>query len=138
ASGGGGWGWSGTNGGRGGRTPANDNIPGRGSNNPNTRIASGSGSTLHSDKPGHLPDQLRARYPETEFEFRSVGQDVKVVGGTKHPSDYPGSTWPKGVDYADFKPDSRGGRKTFRSDQKHKWPETTHMLPYDRGTGKLK
>jgi RHS repeat-associated protein len=115
-------------------------IAPRGSANPAVRQAAGRGRTLHSDQPGNLPDQLRQRYPDTQFEFTKpgvAGQDVKVVGG-KHPSEYPGSTWPKGVDRGDFKPDTPAGRRTFDSDQKNKWPDPTHMLPYDPTTGGLK
>jgi hypothetical protein len=115
------------------------NAP-KGSANPAVSKAAGRGSTLHADKPGHLPDQLRQRYPETEFEFTKPGvpgQDAKVVGG-RHPSDYPGSPWPKGVDYGDFKPDTPGGRKTFGFDQRNKWPDPTNMLPYDPKTGNLR
>jgi hypothetical protein len=116
-----------------------DCPPPKGSANPATKKAAGRGSTLHADKPGHLPDQLRQRYPDTQFEFTKAGvagQDVKVVGG-KHPSDYPGSTWPKGIDHADFKPGTPGGQKTFKADQKNKWAEPTQMLPYDPNSGDL-
>lgn len=112
----------------------------RGGANPRTRAAAGRGSTLHSDRPGHLPDQLRARYPETQFEFTKPGQrgqDALVVGGT-HPSQYPGSTWPAGVNRADFKPGTPSGAQTFRSDQRNKWTDPTHMLPYDPETGQLR
>jgi hypothetical protein len=129
-----------------GAANVSDNVAGtarglapKGSGNPAVSKAAGRGSTLHSDKPGHLPDQLRQRYPETEFDMKKPGvpgQDVQVVGG-KHPSDYPDLTWPKGTDYGDFKPDTPGGRKTFNSDQKNKWPDPTNMLPYDPKTGKL-
>jgi hypothetical protein len=111
----------------------------RGSANPETKKASSRGSTLHSDKPGHLPDQLREQYPDTDFKFNKpgqLGQDVEVVGG-KHPSEYPGSTWPEGVNHGDFKPDTPSGRSTFKSDQKHKWSQPTQILPYDPATGKL-
>ncbi len=111
----------------------------RGGANPAVQKAASRGSTLHSDKPGHLPDQLRQRYPDTQFEFTKpgqVGQDVRVVGG-KHPSEYPGSNWPKGVDRADFKPNTPGGNRTFQSDQRNKWPDPTHMLPYDPQSGQL-
>jgi hypothetical protein len=83
---------------------------------------------------------LRQRYPETKFEFTRpgvAGQDVKVVGG-KHPSEYPGSKWPKGIDHGDFKPGTPGGTRTFGSDQRNKWPDPTHMLPYDPITGGLR
>lgn len=108
--------------------------------NASTRAAASRGSTLHADHPGRLPDQLRQAYPDTQFEFKrsgQTGQDVKVVGGT-HPSKYPGSSWPSGVDHGDFKPDSGGGRKTFKADQAHKWREPTHMLPYDPTEGTLR
>jgi YD repeat-containing protein len=110
-----------------------------GSNIPKVRNAAARGSTFHADRPGHLPDQIRGKYDATQFEFKppgQPGQDVKVVGG-KHPSKYPGSSWPKDKKFADFKPDTPGGRKTFKYDQKHKWKEPTHMLPYDPKTGKL-
>ncbi|MBL9028181.1 MAG: hypothetical protein JNL21_38670 [Myxococcales bacterium] len=115
-------------------------MAGKGSANPNTRAASSQGSRWHADKPGHLPDQLRAKYPNTQFSFKAPGkpgQDVQVVGGV-HPSDYPGSTWPKGVDYGDFKPDTKGGRKTFKHDQKTKWTDPTVNLPYDPKSGGLR
>ncbi|HXT51922.1 MAG TPA: hypothetical protein VN811_12825, partial [Thermoanaerobaculia bacterium] len=82
----------------------------------------------------------RSQYPDTEFEFTRPGrpgQDVKVVGG-KHPSQYPGSSWPENVGYGDFKPDTPTGRQTFRADQRNKWAEPTKMLPYDPKEGKLK
>jgi hypothetical protein len=112
----------------------------KGGANPNVKKAAARGSTLHSDKQGNLPDQLRQKYPETQFEFTkpgTKGQDVKVTGG-KHPSEYEGSTWKQGVNYGDFKPDTSSGHATFKSDQKKKWPEETQILPYDPKTGKLK
>ncbi|HEY6560417.1 MAG TPA: SpvB/TcaC N-terminal domain-containing protein [Polyangiaceae bacterium] len=87
-------------------TTAEPDPPKRGGAHPNTRAAASRGSSLHADKPGHLPDQLRARYPDTKFEFTKPGQpgrDVRVVGG-KHPSEYPGSSWKPGVSHGDFKP----------------------------------
>jgi len=86
-----------------------------------------------------LPDQLRAQYPNTEFSFTKhgvVGQDVRVTGGN-HPSAYGTSSWPEGVNYGDFKPGTPGGAKTFRYDQKNKWKDLTHYLPYDPITGML-
>ena len=62
-------------------------LPSNGSANPAVQKASGRGSTLQSDQPGNLPDQLRRRYPQTQFEFTKpgvAGQYVKFVGGT-HP-----------------------------------------------------
>jgi hypothetical protein len=111
-----------------------------GSANPATQRAAIRGSKLHSDQPGNLPDQLRKAYPKTQFKFKKpgeAGQDVEVVGGA-HPSDYPQSSWPTGVNYADFKPDTLGGRKTFNYDQRNKWSEKTYMLRYDPETGQLK
>jgi hypothetical protein len=108
---------------------------GRGSQNPRTREAQEFGIQVHKE----LPDQLKERYPETQFRFTEQGkkgQDVEVVGG-RHPSDYPGSTWPKDVNFADFKPGTAEGRKTFESDQRTKWKEKTQMLPYDPKTGRL-
>jgi hypothetical protein len=112
----------------------------KGGANPTTRAAASKGSTLHSDKPGNLPEQLRARYPDTKFEFTKPGvpgQDVKVVGG-KHPSEYSGSTWPKGVNRGDFKPGTPSGARTFSKDQAKKWPDPTVMIPYEPNSGKLK
>jgi len=112
----------------------------KGSANPNTRSGAIRGSQLHADRPGNLPDQLRNKYPETQFEFTKPGikgQDVTVKGG-KHPSEYPGSKWPKNANRADFKPDTDTGRRTFRQDQRSKWNnESTYMLPYNPKTGKI-
>lgn len=122
------------------RSVAEHAPPARGSRNDVTRSASTFGTMMHADKPGRLPDQMRAELPETELKFNPPGQpgpDMQVVGG-KHPSDYPRSTWPRGVDFADFKPDTPGGRATFRRDQRTKWPMPVHMVPYDPQTGKLR
>jgi hypothetical protein len=122
------------------RASAATEQPRKGGANPAVLRAANRGSTLHSDKPGHLPDQLRARFPETEFEFTKPGrpgQDVYVKGG-RHPSSYPEASWPHGVLHGDFKPDTPGGHKTFRDDQKNKWQQPTHMIPYDPKTGRLK
>ena len=122
--------------------PRNIGLPSapRGANNANTAAASARGSTLHSDRPGHLLDQLRALYPNTTFEFTKpgvAGQDVRVISGP-HPSTYPGSSWPGGIDFADFKPGTPSGQRTFDRDQRVKWPQPTYMLPYDPTTGLLK
>ena len=61
---------------------------------------------------------------------------MKVVGG-RHPSEYSGSAWPKGVDRADFKPITTGGARTFGRDQAAKRDETTCMPRYDPNSGKL-
>ena len=115
-------------------------FTGRGSQNPRTREAQEFGVRLHQDQPGGFPEQLRERYPDTQFRFTEQGkkgQDVEVVGG-RHPSEYPGSRWPEGVDYGDFKPGTEEGRKTFDRDQRTKWKERTHFLPYDPETGLLR
>ena len=112
----------------------------KGGANANTQAAASQGSSYHADQPGMLPDQLRNTYLETEFEFTKpgvAGQDVQVVGGM-HPSAYPGSDWPEGVNYGDFKPDTASGAKTFRSDQRNKWSQPTTMLPYNPASGTLK
>lgn len=124
------------------RTKGPARLPGKpkGGANPAVRAAAGRGSRLHSDKPGNLPDQLRLRYPNTVFEFTKpgvAGQDVRVAGGL-HPSNYPGSSWPSGIDFADFKPGTPSGARTFATDQAKKWKEPTHMLPYDPQTGSLR
>ena len=111
----------------------------KGSANPATRAAAIRGSALHADRPGMLPDQLRTRYPNTQFEFTKsgvAGQDVRIVGGD-HPSIDGSSSWPEGVNYGDFKPGTPEGIKTFKYDQKYKWSEPTHYLPYDPITGIL-
>ncbi|MDZ4289277.1 MAG: hypothetical protein U0984_15030 [Prosthecobacter sp.] len=113
--------------------------PPTGSNNPNTRKASLRGTELHQDRPGNLPDQLRQMYPQTKMEFTpqgKPGQDVKVVGGD-HPATYPGSTWLPKIDYADFKPGTPSGRRTFVQDQNNKWKQPTMMIPYDPGSGAI-
>lgn len=119
-----------------GKTP----CPARGSANPKTKAAAMRGTSLHSDKPGNLPEQLRQKFPDTQFQFTKPGQpgqDVQVTGGT-HPSDYQGSDWPPGVDFGDLKPDTDSGVKTFNSDQANKWNSPTQMLPYGPVTGRLK
>ena len=102
----------------------------RGGANPKVQSSAEIGRRLHEDKPGQLPDQLRERFSNTEFEFAKPGQpgqDARVVGGT-HPSEYPESSWPKGVDFGDFKPDTPSGLQTFESDQRKKWNEPTFLL----------
>jgi hypothetical protein len=80
------------------------------------------------------PTQLEDMYPETEFRFTRRGQsgpDVVVVGG-KHPSEYPGSTWPSGVDHGDFKPDTPFSAIKFQEEiASGKLPADTVPLPYD-------
>lgn len=111
----------------------------KGSLNAATKKAASCGSKLHADRPGGLPDQLRSKYPKTEFKFTppgKPGQDVQVVGGT-HPSAYGYGNWPAGVDFGDFKPNTPGGLRTFNSDSQSKWNAPTTMLSYDPTTGKL-
>jgi RHS repeat-associated protein len=111
----------------------------KGSLNAATKAAASCGSKLHADRPGGLPDQLRSKYPETEFQFTppgKPGQDVQVVGGM-HPSAYGYGDWPEGVNFGDFKPNTPGGLRTFNSDSQSKWNAPTTMLQYDPNTGKL-
>lgn len=127
-----------------GMTPeatAKQNALPKGGNNAITQAAAVNGSKLHADKPGMLPEQLRAKMPDTQLDFTPPGkrsQDVTVTGGA-HPSEYPGSTWPVGVNKGDFKPDTLSGIKTFIRDLSKKWNnEPTVRIPYDPKTGKLK
>ncbi len=83
------------------------------------------------------PSQLQAMYSLTDFEFTvrgAAGPDVEVTGGV-HPSDtsvYPGSTWPEGSDYGDFKPWSSRGQRQFRSEiASGKLPVGTVPIWYD-------
>ncbi|MBL9115106.1 MAG: RHS repeat protein [Verrucomicrobiaceae bacterium] len=104
----------------------------KGSNHPNTQKASRTGINYHNDKDlgAKQTDQM---FPKTVFDYgpgKRRGPDVIYESGI-HPSDYPGSKWPKGVNHGDWKPDTPGGRKTFKSDQKHKWSMPVHQLPYD-------
>jgi len=76
------------------------------------------GNQFHYDMQNGGPAQLQQIYPQTEFEFQprgAAGADVHVTGGV-HPSDtsvYPGTNWPVGSDYADFRPDTPRGRRQF-------------------------
>lgn len=111
----------------------------KGSLNAATQKAAICGTKLHADRPGGLPDQLRNKYPETEFKFTppgKQGQDVQVVGGM-HPSAYGYGNWPEGVNFGDFKPNTTGGLRTFNSDSQSKWNAPTTMLQYDPSTGRL-
>lgn len=103
------------------------------------------GNTVHYDvnnggKGEELPSKLRQQYPDTEFRFSLRGQkgaDVEWLRG-KHPSEYEGSTWPKGYDYGDFKPNTKSGWNQFQKDVlKGKLPSNTRILPYDPATGDL-
>jgi len=79
-------------------------------------------------------------YPETEFAFTRRGQagpDVTVTGGT-HPSLYPESAWATENMFADFKPNTPSGLRTFARDvMRGKFPENTQCLTYDPVTGNL-
>jgi RHS repeat-associated protein len=113
---------------------------GKGMNNPKVKSAAQRGNKYHYDelnggpkgsKGG--PSKVQEMYPETEFSFPRRGQkgaDVEVIGG-KHPSSYPGSKWQKGNRYGDFKPDTKSGKATFKSDiKKGKLPKNTQQLLY--------
>jgi hypothetical protein len=115
----------------------------KGINNKATKAAANTGNRVHYDslngaKGQELPSALQQKYPDTEFRFTRRGQagaDVEVVGG-RHPSDYPGSTWQKGKNHADFKPDTTNGRSKFgREIRNGKLPKDTQFLPYDPTTG---
>ena len=88
------------------------------------------------------PSAFKRKYPETgatharRFE---PGADVTIKPGTKHPSSYPGSNWPKNANHADFKPANSSGLRQFRADLKSgKLPPNTVMLPYDPVTGEIR
>lgn len=117
----------------------------KGTKNPETKKAQNMGNKVHYDKKNGGtgeggPTQLQEQYPETEFSFTRRGEkgpDVEVTGG-KHPSEYPGSNWIPENPYADFKPNTPSGVKTFERDiSKGKLPENTQILPYDPVTGSL-
>jgi hypothetical protein len=103
------------------------------------------GNKVHYDKLNggqgeELPSKLQEQYPKTKFKFAprgAAGPDVQVVSGA-HPSEYKGSDWPEGVDYADFKPDTDSGARTFQRDiAKGKLPVDTYRLTYNIKTGGL-
>jgi len=111
----------------------------RGSLNEATKKAASCGSKAHADQPGRLADQLRNLYLETELKFTPPGKpgpDVQVVGGM-HPSAYPYGNWPEGVNFGDFKPNTAGGLRTFKSDSQTKWNVPVTMITYDPATGIL-
>jgi hypothetical protein len=95
------------------------------------------GNRFHYDLQNGGSAQLQAMYPQTDFQFNGRGMpgaDVEVVGGT-HPSDpnaYPGTNWPQGSDFGDFKPDNASGLKHFREDIRNgKYPANTVPIWYD-------
>lgn len=126
----------------GGGTSGRDGPKPRGVNDPRVRKAVDIGNQVHYDKttdPSKYtheggPTQLQQTYnKDTEFQFARRGQggpDVKWIGG-KHPSTYPGSTWPSGVNQADFKPDTPTGNA-------FKLPSNTLRILYDPDTGQIK
>jgi RHS repeat-associated protein len=103
------------------------------------------GNSVHYDQlnggtGAKLPTELTERFPETEFQFTPRGQkgvDAQVVGGM-HPSEYPGSAWPPGYDFGDWKPMSSKSFDRFAGEiNSGKLPQNTVFLGYDRATGKL-
>jgi len=114
----------------------------RGMNNPKIRRAVAAGNRFHYDKTTdagryeHVggPTQIKEqRYPQTIFRFARRGQrlpDVEVIGG-RHPSNYPGSRWPPGINKGDFKPNTPTGMA-------FKLPADTLRLPYDPETQELR
>ena len=115
---------------------------GRGMNNAYIRDRAQFGIRQHYDKTtdptrySHrgCPTQLKNEiYKGAEFDFARKGQkkiDVTWIGG-KHPSTFPGSKWPAGINKADFKPDTPTGRA-------FKFPSNTYRILYDPETGEIK
>jgi len=87
------------------------------------------------------PTQLQSRFPRTEFQFArrgAAGADVYVTGGV-HPSQYPGSTWPTGVNVADFKPYTASGMRAIpREISSGKLPPGTFPIYYEQYNGVLR
>jgi len=113
----------------------------RGTNHPTVRRAVETGNRVHYDKTTdpsgytHVggPTQVQEKYRNTEFRFARRGQrmvDVEYIGGD-HPSTYPGSNWPSGINKADFKPDTPTGNAM-------KVPGDVLRVPYDPETRKIK
>jgi hypothetical protein len=109
----------------------------RGMRNPDVESAVNIGNEFHYDQlNGRVgaggPSQLQARFPDTEFFFRSRGNagfDVEVTGGTM-PWEYPGSTWTPGSILGDFKPNTPSGIN-------FPLPPGVQRLPYNPATGNL-
>jgi len=112
----------------------------RGTNDPRVRQAVGVGNRVHYDKTtdpirySHegCPTQLQRIYNRTQFQFARKGQkmvDVVWKGGP-HPSTYPNSSWPAGINQADFKPDTPAGNA-------FKLPPDTLRILYDPQNGQL-
>jgi RHS repeat-associated protein len=120
--------------------PETQVVPGRGMQNASVRSAVQRGNYFHYDQLNSNtathsggPSQLAQRYPNTSFRFARRGQagpDVEFVGGTP-PWEYPGSNWPEGMKYGDFKPDTPSGNS-------FPLPAGVHRLPYDPETLRLK
>jgi len=103
------------------------------------------GNLVHYDQfngaeGARLPTALTEIYPESNFRFTfrfEEGADVKWVSGM-HPSEYPGSAWPQGYNFADFKPMSDSGFTRFVNEIRGgKLPQNSVFLPYDTVTGSL-
>ena len=118
----------------------------RGMRNPAVRSAANLGNAVHYDNLNGgtgeaLPTELSKKYSGTDFQFTprgAGGVDVQYQRGI-HPSQYPGSTWKPGNDFADFKPATPSGIYNFDKKVKTgKLPQNTEMLLYDPQTGKLK
>jgi len=114
----------------------------RGMNNQAVKNAVDTGIRVHYDKATDAtrytheggPTQLQRIYNRgTEFWFAKRGQagpDVKWIRG-QHPSTYPNSKWPSGINQADFKPDTPTGNAFIL-------PPNTLRIPYDPQTGQIK
>jgi hypothetical protein len=116
-------------------------APARGTNNQTIKKAVDVGLKVHYDKTtdpalyNHEggPTQLQRIYRNTEFDFARRGQnkiDVTWIRG-QHPSTYPNSNWPSGINKADFKPDTPTGNVL-------KLPPNTLRILYDPQTGQIK
>ena len=120
------------------QTPSVGVQPGNTRNaDPISRVRSGNiyhYDRLNGGQGQYGPSQTQELYLETEFYFaprRAKGPDVVVVGG-QHPSQYPGSSWPAGFNYGDFKPLTSSGIRTFYGDLNiGKFPIDTTPLYYD-------
>jgi hypothetical protein len=124
-----------------------------GINNPNTKRSANFGNEVHYDQLNGGrgiggsgvggPTSLEQMYPNTQFQHTrrgATGPDVEVIGGDApwDTSVYPNSTWAPNAKYADFKPKTKGGKRTFNSDiKKGKLPVGTQPIPYDSNTGAL-
>lgn len=122
-----------------------------GTRNTRVRAAVYNGNEMHYDKlnggRGYAgsgvgaPAQLQNRFPQTRFRFAprgAAGADVEVIGG-RHPSSYPGSTWPKGANIADFKPYTQSGLNAVsREIRAGKLPPGTVPIYYEPFNGVLR